>query len=78
MPDRRSVFFVCVQNGAGDAVEVHTAGTKPGSTLNAQSLESLAEDGASIDREHPRAIDPDLLSRGRPRRPAAPVLRAAA
>lgn len=76
MSDRPSVLFVCVKNGgksqmagalmrleAGETVDVHTAGTKPGSALNAESVESLAEVGASVDREYPKAIDPDLLSR---------------
>lgn len=46
-----SVLFVCVKNGgksqmaaalmrhhAGDRVVVHSAGTKPGTTLNAESV----------------------------------------
>ncbi|MEO7268792.1 MAG: low molecular weight phosphatase family protein [Knoellia sp.] len=76
MTDRPSVLFVCVKNGgksqmagalmrleAGDAVEVHTAGTKPGSSLNAQSVEALVEVGADVDREFAKAIDPELLAR---------------
>ncbi|MBE7193071.1 MAG: low molecular weight phosphatase family protein [Gordonia polyisoprenivorans] len=71
-----SVLFVCVKNGgksqmaaglmrkeAGDTVEVHSAGTKPGSAINAQSAESLLEVGVDIAAEHPKAIDPDLLAR---------------
>ncbi|EWS81645.1 heat-shock protein HtpX [Brachybacterium phenoliresistens] len=71
-----SVLFVCVKNGgksqmaaallrhqAGDAVEVHSAGTKPGGALNAQSAASVAEVGASMDGEHPKPVDPDLLRR---------------
>ena len=69
-----SVLFVCVRNGgksqmaaalmrlhAGDAVEVHSAGTRPGSAINALSAESVAELGADMSGETPRAIDPDLL-----------------
>lgn len=69
-----SVLFVCVKNGgksqmaaalmrqiAGDAVTVHSAGTKPGPTLNAQSLASVEEVGASMEGEHPKPIDPALL-----------------
>lgn len=71
-----SVLFVCVKNGgksqmaaglmrkeAGDTVEVHSAGTQPGSAINAQSAESLLEVGVDITAEHPKAIDPDLLAR---------------
>jgi len=71
-----SVLFVCVKNGgksqmaaalmrrhAGEAVEVHSAGTKPGSALNAQSVASVAEVGASMDGEHPKPLDPELLRR---------------
>jgi len=76
MPERPSVLFVCVKNGgksqmagalmrleAGDIVEVHTAGTKPGSALNSESVESLVEVGAEVDGEAPKPIDPELLAR---------------
>ncbi len=69
-----SVLFVCVKNGGksqmaaalmrqivGDAVEVHSAGTAPGSSLNALSAASVAEVGASMADEHPKPIDPALL-----------------
>lgn len=69
-----SVLFVCVKNGgksqmaaallrqiAGDAITVHSAGTKPGSALNAESRASVEAVGASMDGEHPKAIDPALL-----------------
>ncbi|SKH60466.1 Putative arsenate reductase [Mycobacteroides abscessus subsp. massiliense] len=71
-----AVLFVCVKNGgksqmaaalmrqiAGDSVEVHSAGTVPGSAVNALSAESLHEVGASTEGEYPKAIDPDLLAR---------------
>ncbi|MEL4356448.1 MULTISPECIES: arsenate-mycothiol transferase ArsC [unclassified Luteococcus] len=71
-----SVLFVCVGNGgksqmaaalmrlrAGDAVEVHSAGTWPGTKLNQESLASIEEIGGSFDGERPKAIDPDLLRR---------------
>ena len=74
MTDKPTVLFVCVKNGgksqmaaalmrlhAGDAVEVHSAGTRPGSAINALSAESVAELGADMSGETPRAIDPDLL-----------------
>nr|WP_040155679.1 low molecular weight phosphatase family protein [Mobilicoccus massiliensis] len=75
-PSRPSVLFVCVKNGgksqmaaalmrqvAGDAVEVHSAGTAPGGALNELSREVVEEIGASMAGEHPKAIDPALLDR---------------
>jgi arsenate reductase len=69
-----SVLFVCAKNGgksqmaaalmrqiADDAVEVHSAGTAPGSALNALSAASVAEVGASREGERPKPIDPALL-----------------
>ncbi|WP_371820736.1 low molecular weight phosphatase family protein [Tsukamurella sp. PLM1] len=71
-----SVLFVCVKNGgksqmaaglmrraAGGAVEVHSAGTRPGSAVNGLSAEALAEVGVDITGETPKAIDPELLAR---------------
>lgn len=73
---RPAVLFVCVKNGgksqmagalmrleAGDLVEVHTAGTRPGSSLNSQSAVALAEVGASLEGEHPKPVEPTLLAR---------------
>lgn len=69
-----SVLFVCVRNGgksqmaaglmrkaAGDRVCVHSAGTNPGSTINALSAQVLTEVGADMSGEKPRPIDPELL-----------------
>jgi arsenate-mycothiol transferase len=69
-----SVLFVCVKNGgksqmaaglmrkvAGDSVVVHSAGTAPGSAINALSAQSLLEVGVDITGEHPKPIDPALL-----------------
>jgi arsenate-mycothiol transferase len=69
-----SVLFVCVKNGgksqmaaglmhkiAGAAVDVHSAGTKPGSEVNKLSVESLAEVGVDISRETPKPIAAQLL-----------------
>lgn len=74
MSDRPSVLFVCVKNGgksqlaaalmrdiAGSRVEVHSAGTHPGATINAESAASLAEIGISVVGEFPKPIDPDVL-----------------
>ncbi|WP_197480696.1 arsenate-mycothiol transferase ArsC [Rhodococcus sp. EPR-157] len=71
-----SVLFVCVKNGgksqmaaglmrkaAGDTVEVHSAGTKPGSAVNALSAESLLEVGVDLTGEQPKPIDPEVLAR---------------
>ena len=70
------VLFVCVKNGgksqmaaalmrlhASDAVAVHSAGTTPGSAVNALAAEAVAEVGADMSGETPTAIDPDLLRR---------------
>lgn len=69
-----AVLFVCVKNGgksqmaaalmrlhAGDAVAVHSAGTTPGSAVNALAAEAVAEVGADMSAETPTALDPDLL-----------------
>ncbi|MDV6260209.1 arsenate-mycothiol transferase ArsC [Rhodococcoides yunnanense] len=76
MSDTPSVLFVCVKNGgksqmaaglmrkvAGDSIEVHSAGTKPGSSVNALSAESLLEVGVDLSGEAPKPIDPALLAR---------------
>ncbi|MDN6154529.1 MAG: low molecular weight phosphatase family protein [Corynebacterium casei] len=68
------VLFVCVGNGvksqmaaaltalhAGDKLEIHSAGTKPGAKLNAMSVEAIAEVGADMSQEQPKGIDTDLL-----------------
>lgn len=70
-----SVLFVCVRNGgksqmaaglmrkaAGHRVGVHSAGTNPGSTINALSAQVLAEVGADMSGETPQPIDPELLA----------------
>ncbi|MEN4473953.1 low molecular weight phosphatase family protein [Mycolicibacterium cosmeticum] len=69
-----SVLFVCVKNGgksqmasglmrkfAGDSVRVYSAGTKPGTVVNALSAASLAEVGVDISAEHPKPVDLQLL-----------------
>jgi arsenate-mycothiol transferase len=69
-----AVLFVCVRNGgksqmaaglmravAGEDVEVHSAGTDPGASINALSAQSLAEVGVDISDESPKPIDPELL-----------------
>lgn len=77
-PDARkapSVLFVCSKNGgksqlaaglmnqlAGGAVTVYSAGTKPGASLNPQAVESLAELGINITGEHPKPVTDDVLA----------------
>lgn len=69
-----SVLFVCVRNGgksqmaaglmrklAGDTVEIDSAGTEPGSSVNALSAESLREVGVDISAEVPKPIDPERV-----------------
>jgi arsenate-mycothiol transferase len=69
-----SVLFVCSKNGgksqlaaglmnqlANGALAVHSAGTKPGKSLNPQSVESLAELGIDITGEHPKPITDEVL-----------------
>jgi arsenate-mycothiol transferase len=70
-----SVVFVCQKNGgksqmaaalmrdlAGGAVTVVSAGTKPGSALNAQSVQSLQELGLDVGDEHPKALTADMIA----------------
>ncbi|WP_346927244.1 low molecular weight phosphatase family protein [uncultured Arthrobacter sp.] len=69
-----SVLFVCSKNGgksqlaaglmnhlADGAVTVYSAGTKPGESLNPQSVESLAELGIDITSEHPKPVSDEVL-----------------
>lgn len=75
-PAAPSVLFVCVKNGgksqmaaalmearADGAVEVHSAGTKPGSAVNALSAEVVAEVGADMSSAVTTPIDAALLAR---------------
>lgn len=69
-----SVLFVCVKNGgksqmaaalmrhhAGDTVDVYSAGTQPGTEINALSAEVMTEVGADVTGEHPKSFDAALL-----------------
>lgn len=69
-----SVLFVCVKNAgksqmaaglmrkiAGATVDVYSAGTKPGTGVNALSAECLLEVGVDITGEHPKPLDPELV-----------------
>jgi arsenate-mycothiol transferase len=68
-----SVLFVCVKNGgksqmaaglmrqlAGDTVNVHSAGTKPGGAVNDLSAQALQEVGVDITGEQPKLVDLEL------------------
>ena len=68
------VLFVCSSNSgksqmaaglmrqlAGNRIEAYSAGTDPGTALNALSVESLREVGADMSGEHPKPIDPALI-----------------
>ncbi len=69
-----SVLFVCVKNGgksqmaaglmraaAGDTVDVHSAGTNPGTAINALAADVLLEVGVDITGAAPKPIDPQLI-----------------
>lgn len=68
------MLFVCVKNGgksqmaaglmrqlAGEAVAVYSAGTRPGSAVNALSAEALSEVGVDITGQTPKLIDEAVL-----------------
>ena len=68
------VLFVCVKNGgksqmaagllrdiSGPAVEVESAGTRPGTSLNALSVEVLAEVGVDIADQRTQPITAEMI-----------------
>ena len=74
MTSRPTVLFVCVANGgksqmaaalaaaeAGDRVEIHSAGTTPGTRLNAESVAAIAEADADMSGGAPKGVDTQLL-----------------
>ncbi|WP_312589344.1 arsenate-mycothiol transferase ArsC [Corynebacterium dentalis] len=75
MTSQPSVLFVCSSNGGksqmaaalaehhahGD-VEIHSCGTKPGTALNEESVEAIAEVGADMSQGEPKGVDPKLLA----------------
>lgn len=74
MPDRPKVLFVCVRNSgksqmaaalaqhhAGEQLEIHSAGTQPGTVINAESAASLEEVGADMSQGRPEPIDAQIL-----------------
>jgi arsenate reductase (thioredoxin) len=71
---RPSVLFVCVHNAgrsqmaagylralAGDRIEVRSAGSAPGSSLNPVAVEAMAEEGIDITDQRPRVLTTDAV-----------------
>jgi arsenate reductase (thioredoxin) len=69
-----SVLFVCVHNAgrsqmaagwlrhlAGDAVEVRSAGSIPGDTVNPAAVAAMAEVGIDIARQQPKLLTTDAV-----------------
>ncbi|MFF3226654.1 arsenate reductase ArsC [Nocardia suismassiliense] len=69
-----SVLFVCVHNAgrsqmaqgflshlAGDAIEVRSAGSAPGDSLNPAAVEAMREVGIDITDQAPKILDPDTV-----------------
>ncbi|MGW5454030.1 arsenate reductase ArsC [Nocardia sp. NPDC003979] len=74
MSDRPSVLFVCVHNAgrsqmaqgfltylAGDAIEVRSAGSAPGDTLNPAAVAAMAELGIDITAQSPKILTPEAV-----------------
>ncbi|WP_067834274.1 arsenate reductase ArsC [Nocardia lijiangensis] len=74
MTSRPSVLFVCVHNAgrsqmaqgflthlAGDAIEVRSAGSAPGDSLNPAAVEAMAELGIDITDQTPKILTPDAV-----------------
>mgnify|MGYP002718342375 FL=1 len=69
-----SVVFICVSNGgksqmaaalaekhAGDKLDIQSAGTNPGTKLNQESVEAIAEVGADMSGGVPKGVDRQML-----------------
>ncbi|MER8199371.1 arsenate reductase ArsC [Streptomyces microflavus] len=74
MSEKPSVLFVCVHNAgrsqmaaawlthlAGDRVEVRSAGSNPGDTVNPAAVEVMAEAGIDISAETPKILTVDAV-----------------
>ncbi len=72
---RPRVVFVCVKNGgksqmaaglmrkaAGDGADVDSAGTRPGTSINALSAQSLLEVGVDITDQAPKQLTPQMVA----------------
>lgn len=69
-----SVVFICVSNGgksqmaaalaekhAGDKLDIQSAGTNPGTALNQESVQAIAEVGADMSGGVPKGVDRQML-----------------
>lgn len=69
-----SVVFICVSNGgksqmaaalaekyAGDKLNIQSAGTNPGTKLNQESVQAIAEVGADMSGGVPKGVDRQML-----------------
>lgn len=74
MHNAPQVLFICVRNSgksqmaaalanhhAGERLAVFSAGTEPGTSLNQESVEALAEVGVDMAGGHPKPINARLL-----------------
>ncbi|MEV0888577.1 arsenate reductase ArsC [Streptomyces microflavus] len=74
MSEKPSVLFVCVHNAgrsqmaaawlthlAGDCVEVRSAGSNPGDTVNPAAVEAMAEVGIDISAATPKILTVDAV-----------------
>ncbi|MFJ2154293.1 arsenate reductase ArsC [Streptomyces microflavus] len=74
MSEKPSVLFVCVHNAgrsqmaaawlthlAGDRVEVRSAGSNPGDTVNPAAVEAMAEVGIDISAATPKILTVDAV-----------------
>lgn len=74
MADKPSVLFVCVHNAgrsqmaaawlthlAGDRIEVRSAGSNPGASVNPAAVEAMAEVGIDISAETPKVLTVDAV-----------------
>ncbi|MGG5258213.1 arsenate reductase ArsC [Phycicoccus avicenniae] len=74
MADRPSVLFVCVHNAgrsqmaaawlhhlSGGAVEVRSAGSAPGESVNPVGVEAMREVGIDIAAERPKVLTPEAV-----------------
>ncbi|MBL1076366.1 arsenate reductase ArsC [Nocardia sp. 2] len=74
MASKPSVLFVCVHNAgrsqmaqgflahlAGEEIEVRSAGSAPGDSLNPAAVEAMAELGIDITNQSPKILTPDAV-----------------
>lgn len=75
MSEVPSVLFICLRNSGksqmaagllaarvGNLARIDSAGTEPGTALNSQSVEVLAEIGVDISAGSPKRVTPELLA----------------